>query len=823
MKTPLSWISLYTPLQSLIAKQSMKELAHEYSIHTAEIDGIEEHFLDKVVVGKVLSCEKHPESKKLSIVRVYLGEHGEETILTGAANIVDATYVAVATVGAVLPGDFTIGERMMAGMMSRGMICSDDELWLATERSEGIMNLEEHWDRETLESMLGKSFFDLTLPFVGMNGTVYYFSLRDATFEIDNKFITNRPDLFSVYGNAREWHAIFDIPFTEYSSNQQLATNSQFPITIETDKVLSYHARKMEWVSVRKSPFGMSVMMERSGLTPKMDIVDITNCILTEFGQPMHAFDADKINWGIVIRMAKEGEKLLALNGVEYVLTPDDMVIADHEKPIALAGIIGGMESAVTESSTNIIWESACFDAVNIRLSAQRHGIRTDASTRYEKSLDPLLAEFALPRITDYTNFLWKTGTITSSASYVDISQINHITLDIPYDFINMKAGATIPREEVHDILTRLWFTITTSDTSFTVQVPSWRSSKDISIKEDIAEEVVRIYWYDQIPLTPINANLFINKKNPEKSLKDTTLWFWSRRWWNEVYNYSFTSIALDKGINMVDMDNAVGIKNAFNEDYTHMRRSLANRLLEDIANNTKYSDTLKFFEIGKVYTKDGETGKIATRLLSSQESQPFPEKKMLAGIMTGGDITALRNDLENFLMEILGYVPPLHNNTHTLPFLHPGIAGEYRDGEIIIARFGQIHPLCREAYGVPLDTLYFEVEYETILELHADKEVLFHPISRYQTITRELNFVMSEKIETGPMAHLIDALHPWIANVVVDSIYRDPSKIGAGKKSVNFSFTLTNMDDTISDEDALTVQNSIITKMQEHGLELRQ
>ena len=329
MKIPLSWISLYTPLSPLTQKYAIKELAHEYSIHTAEIDGIEEHFLDKVVVGKVISCEKHPESKKLSIVRVTLGELGEETILTGAANIIDAKYVAVAVVGAVLPGDFVIGERMMAGMMSRGMICSDDELGLATERAEGIMILEEHWNPDVLEAMLGQSFFDLTLPFVGKNGKIYQFPLRDTTFEIDNKFITNRPDLFSVVGNAREFHAVFDIPFTPYEP-KDIKKSSVLDTKIETNRVLSYHLLKMEGIEVSQSPFGMKVMMERAGLAPKMDIVDITNCIMTELGQPMHAFDADKVVGGITVRLAKTGEKILALNGTEYTLTSEDVVIADE-------------------------------------------------------------------------------------------------------------------------------------------------------------------------------------------------------------------------------------------------------------------------------------------------------------------------------------------------------------------------------------------------------------------------------------------------------------------------------------------------------------
>lgn len=823
MKTPLSWISLYTPLTSLLTKHTTKELAHEYSIHTAEIDGIEEHFLDKVVVGKVISCEKHPESKKLSIVRVNLGSLGEETILTGAANIVDTTYVAVAVVGAVLPGDFVIGERMMAGMMSRGMICSDDELGLATERAEGIMNLEEHWNKDVLEKMLGKSFFDLTLPFVGLDGKVYNFPLRDTTFEIDNKFITNRPDLFSVHGNAREWHAVFDIPFTEYTS-KPLEQKGGFPVKIETNKVLSYHAVKMEGVTIDQSPFGTKVMMERAGLAPKMDIVDITNCIMTEFGQPMHAFDADKIVGGIIVRMAKKGEKILALNGTEYELTTEDMVIADYEKPIAIAGVIGGMESAVSETTTNIVWESACFDAVTVRLTAQRHGIRTDASTRYEKSLDPLLPAFVLPRVVEYMNFLGKKVNITATSSYLDEKSVNHITIEVDYAFINMKAGVEIEQKTIQAILKRLGFDFSETKSGLSIIVPSWRASKDISIKEDIAEEVARVYGYDSVPLTPLTANFSISKKNADKSLRNTVLEFFSRRGWNEAYNYSFTSKKLDSALGFDDMSDAVGVRNAFNEDYTHMRRSLANRLFENIAANTKYSENLRFFEIGKVYSKTGKMNAGNASLLQSQKSKPFAEQKMVAGVATGVSLSAFRENLEDFLTDILGYIPPLHQReSGVLPFLHPGVSGEYREGELVIARFGQVHPMSAESYEMPPSTLYFEVDYEVLLELQLDKEIIFHPISKYQTISRELNFVLPETTRTGEIAHMIDATHPWIQNVVVDSIYRDDAKLGKNRKSVNFSFTLSNIEDTISDEDALSVQNTVIAKMKENGFELRQ
>lgn len=296
---------------------------------------------------------------------------------------------------------------------------------------------------------------------------------------------------------------------------------------------------------------------------------------------------------------------MTALNGIEYTLTEEDMVIADDNGPIALAGVIGGMDSAVSETTTNVIWESATFDAVSVRLSAQRHGVRTDASTRYEKSLDPLLASFAVGRIYDYLEFLGKNIETTAIGSYLDAKQVNKPIINVTYDFINTKAGTVIPHEKVNAILTRLGFEFTMNNSELVIVVPSWRASKDISIKEDIAEEVIRVFGYDNIPLQALGANTGISSKNQLKSLKDISLNFWKHQNWNEVYNYSFTNKSLDEYIGYDSMENSVGIQNAFNVEYTHMRRSLSVRLFDNIAKNCNIEDSLKFFEIGKVYTKE--------------------------------------------------------------------------------------------------------------------------------------------------------------------------------------------------------------------------
>ena len=480
------------------------------------------------------------------------------------------------------------------------------------------------------------------------------------------------------------------------------------------------------------------------------------------------------------------------------------------------------MDSAVSLETTNVIWESATFDAVSVRLSAQRHGIRTDASTRYEKSLDPLLASSATARIYDYLAFLDKNIKVTAIGSYLNEEKVNHITFDVSYEFINTKAGIFISPEKIQAILKKLGFELITHNSSLiTLKVPSWRASKDISIKEDIAEEVIRIYGYDNIAVAPLGANSGISTRNTNKQLRDISLDYWKRQKWNEVYNYSFTNTALDAAIGYSDMTDSVAIQNAFNVEYTHMRRSLSVRLFDNIAKNRNIQENLRFYEIGKVYSKEQSHTATVTELLQNIDIKPYGELPRIAGASTADTIESLRRSLESYLIETIGYLPPLHQSNR-LPFLHPGVSGEYREGESVFISFGRVHPATAEAFDIPAETLYWEADVELLLSHFDLKETRVTPISRFQSIPRELSFVMDELVHTGPIALTIESHHPWISGVTVGSIYRDEARLGKDKKSVNFVFSLTSHEHTISDDEALRLQNEIIETMKQKGCEIR-
>ncbi len=455
MKIPLSWISEYTNISPLLGELGATKLAHLYSIHTAEIDAIEEIWAEeKVVIAKVVSTRPHPDSDHLNLVELDCGSLGARKIVCGAENVRTARYVAVALVGAKLGAerDFEIKLSTIRGEASEGMICSEDELGLQEERALGIMVLENYFPESLLDSKLGTPFYDLELSIPGNGNIKYSFPLKDTVFEIDNKFITNRPDLFSCEGNAREFGAIFSLPFTPYTGTFP-EVSGKLSVEIDSAHVLSYDLISIKDIQAGTSPLGIDQMLRKAGLSPKFDLVDITNYIMTELGQPMHAFDADKVVGNIIVRQAREGEILLALDSKEYALTSKDIVIADSEKVLAIAGVIGGMSSAVSETTKNVYFEAACFDPVSIRLTSQRLAIRTDSSMRFEKSLDPTLARRVLPRVLDILKFLGKNTVCSGAFSYLDSTKVRDISITTDLAFVEKKLGLAISKERVSDIL----------------------------------------------------------------------------------------------------------------------------------------------------------------------------------------------------------------------------------------------------------------------------------------------------------------------------------------------------------------------------------
>jgi phenylalanyl-tRNA synthetase beta chain len=435
--------------------------------------------------------------------------------------------------------------------------------------------------------------------------------------------------------------------------------------------VLAYRLVRVENVSAAPSPLAVRVLLARSDINAKYDLVDMTNFVMTELGQPMHAFDADTVEGRVCVRLAKEGESILALDAKEYRLTKEDLVIADEKKVLAVAGVIGGASSAVSDSTKNILIESATFDPVSVRFTAQRIGCRTDASTRFEKSIDPILTDRAMARALEFLTFLKKTPTASAGFAYLNEKCLKTADISFPLSFVERKLGIVIPSEEIVKILTALGFTASVSNGTVNAKAPTWRVTKDVSIKEDVVEEIGRVYGYDRIAEAPFTAPYSISQKNREIAFRNLIADAFVSAGYLEAYTYSFSNEEKDRNVGFLDMSNAIAVVNAVSTEYTHMRRSPAPLLISAASENFKRSNAFSFFEYGKVHVKNGNS---------------FEENRSLAGIsVSGAALTSegsaiqIRDDVTAFLKKACPTAKISVGqgiDSERFPFLHPGKSG---------------------------------------------------------------------------------------------------------------------------------------------------
>ncbi len=812
MKISLNWISSFCDIKDTTINLWPKSLAHKYSIYTAEIEWIEYFWKeDKVVVWKILEAKPHPDSDHLNVVQVDLWNLWKTQIVCWAPNVLSAKYVPVATVWSVLWEWFEIKSTKLRWQESNWMICSADELGFQEERSEGILKLEEIFWEETLEKQIWKPFFEMSVEIPWINSEKFEVKLKDVIFEIDNKFITNRPDLFSISWNAREFWAIFDLDYSFYKSNLSNRNNTLWT-RIESDKVLSYNLYKVSNVQALKSPFAISYMLHKSWINAKFDLVDMTNYIMTELGQPMHTFDSDKIEWNICVRQAKDWEEIEALNGEKYELRSSDIVIADDKKVLAIAWIIWWAYSAISEITKNIYIESACFDPVSVRLTAQRLSIRTDSSTRYEKSLDPLLAEIALSRSEDFLKFLWKDYKIEGSSFYLNKEKVNDIKVDFSREFVEKKIWTQIAEKEFDRILNALWFVFEKNWNDYTAQVPSWRATKDISIKEDIAEEIWRIYWYEKVLEVPVSGEFTIKNKNKLVDLKDKIKDYFNSKWFLESYNYSFSNEIKDEKIWITNHSDSIKIANAFNSEFTILRRNMLPNILDNVAENLKIENNFSFYEVWKIHKKN---------------DNEFLENLCVAWISYNEDFNKIKSSLVWFLETIIPWISftiTQKTNLEDFPYFHPNKSGQFvLENDEKLITFWYINPIVASNFDLDdSKIIYFEINFQILFENYIKSSSKFSEISRFPWIDRELNFVMDEKIAIWDISEQIKWISSLIRNIKILDIYRNNEKIWENKKSVTFSILILDFEKTITDEVALDIQNKIIDELKRSWISLR-
>jgi phenylalanyl-tRNA synthetase beta chain len=571
-----------------------QQLALRLTMSTAEIDGIDylNRHLDTVISARILDVKPHPDADKLTLVEVDTGAN-RLRVVCGAKNHKKGDIVPLAMVGTRFSQDFVISKSKIRGEESEGMLCSKRELGLSDDHS-GIMILRE-------DTKLGVPMSRL------------FPEWRDVRFEIDNKSITHRPDLWSHLGFAREIGAILGRPVQDpvnHSLAETFRNKEELEIHIEnSDACPRYSALMVGNIVIKESPEWLKAMVTSIGMRPINNIVDITNYVMAELGEPMHAFDHSKLKGRkIIVRMAKKGEELTTLDGQKHTLMEEDIVIADESGAIALAGVMGGGNSEIDDSTTTIVLEAASFNPVNIRKTAARYGNRTEAAMRFEKSLSPELTTSALLRCFELIKQCLPEARALTEIVDSYPKKLESVKISISTDMIRKQLGEDISDERIIGILTSLSFDVTVHGTDLTIWVPHYRATKDISIPADIVEEVGRIYGYDNITprapmvpcLPPAHNDLRLFERTVKRILSED-------RGLTEVSGYSFVG---EETLNRLEMnlERELRLRNPLSRDYDRLNRSLVPNIVKNIEFNQRYHESFGIYEMNRVYHKESRT-----------------------------------------------------------------------------------------------------------------------------------------------------------------------------------------------------------------------
>ena len=770
----------------------VKTLAEDMTRVGNEYDSAEKLInATKLVVGEVLECENHPDSDHLHVCKVDVGNE-ILNIVCGAPNVRSGLKVIVALDGAELPGNIKIKKGKIRGQESNGMLCSMAELgleskFLTKEDKEGIHELPK-------EAPVGED----PIKFLNMDDEV-----------VDFELTANRGDLLSILGMAYELGAIYDKPVKEIdlSHNEQGEDlNKTFKLKINTDNCNLFLAKKIEGVKIKESPNFIKNRLIASGIRPINNVVDISNYVMLELGQPLHFYDADKLNGLIEVRMAKEGEKLTTLDNIQRILTTNDIVISDGKQPIGLAGVMGGLDTEVTEKTKNVIIESAIFDNVKIRLTSNKI-LRSEASNRFEKGLDPnrtyMAAERAAKLLEEYAGGKVVTGTVI-----YDKTDVKPKTIEITFNNITDVLGMKIPNEAILDVFRRLGFTYEEKDNKIYVTVPTRRL--DISIKEDLIEEVGRIYGLDNIegklPTVPMKKGSVdltirqIRNKMISLGLNETLSYVLVR----EDEAGKFTTDSFEK-VNLLD---------PITEERSTLRYSVLPSLLKIYEyNKARNEKDVAIFEIGKGFYKKEEYG----------------EDTKLAVLMSGKYYLGINNkkDVDFYVIkgiaeEILDYLGYYGRYSFIQPKaipqeMHPWQTAEISVNNDTIGIIGKLHP------AVEKDAVYvLEINLDRLLAKKTGK-MKFKEISKYPKIQKDLAILVDKTIISDEIVKVIKkAGGQLLNNIEIFDVY-EGKNIPKEKRSIAYSLSFGKQDRTLTDEEVNSIMEKIIEKLQSNiGAELR-
>lgn len=756
--------------------------------------------LSGLKVGYVKSKEKHKDAEKLNVCKVDVGEENDLQIVCGASNVEVGQYVIVATVGASLPG-IKIKKAKLRGVESEGMICSLKELGLSQSvipknSQEGIYVFSE-------EQKIGEEVVKLL-------------NLDDSI--IDISITPNRADALSIRGLVYETSALYKLPVnfkTELLKYDY--ENTSLKVTVESENCKNYFGQIVRDVEVKDSPLWLQTKLINSGIRPINNIVDITNYVLLEYGQPMHAFDRELLGENILIRQAKENEEIITLDGEIRKLFSTDLVITDGKNPVALAGVMGGKNTEVSNETKNIVLESAYFNPVSVRKTSASHGLRSDSSSRFEKGIDPNLQLLALERAVELIKELCPNAKVEKYVGQYEETVEKEIY--ITSEYINKTLGLTLTTNEIVEILTSLDFKVDELENNIKVTIPTRRP--DITIKQDIAEEIVRIYGYDKVPSTlPQFSKSTKGGLTYKQKLIRQLRKLYLNVGFSDTINYSLVSKVEAEQFTL-NKNHIVELLMPMSENHSTLRQSLIPGLLKTVSyNQARQQKNLKLIEIGRIFFGSGD-----------ENIQP-KEELYISGVLTGKEhITKWAKEEKNIdFYSTKGYLELLFNKLGIedeisyekllLENMHPGRCAKIIYNSEIIGFIGEIHPMYARTLDIS-ETYVFEINLDKVLTNKKVKPI-YEEVSKYPKVTRDIAMLIDKNDEYKNIEKIIDNVN----NKLVDNIELFDIYEGIGlpedKKSIAITITYSDKEKTLITEEINNAHEKIEKALVEYGATIR-
>lgn len=804
MNTSLSWIKMYVPDLDVTAQ----EYTDAMTLSGTKVEGFEalDADLEDIVIGQITKIEKHPDADKLIVCQVNLGEESVQ-IVTGAPNVKEGDKVPVVKDGGrvagghdgkLTPGGIKIKKGKLRGIESCGMMCSIEELGSTREMYPEAPELGIYIFPE--DAVVGES-------------AIKALGLDDVVFEYE--ITSNRVDCYGVLGIAREAAATFNKKFcppkVEVKGNGENASD-YIKVTVEdTDLCPRYCARVVKNVKIGPSPKWMQRCLAANGIRPINNLVDITNYVMEEYGQPMHAYDLDTIEGReIVVRRASHDEKFVTLDGQERTMDESVLMICDGKKPVGIAGIMGGENSMITENVQTVLFEAACFNGTNIRLSSKKIGLRTDASGKFEKGLDPNNAQAAIDRACQLMEEL---GAGEVVGGMVDVCSETRQPSRVPFEpeRINALLGTSLTKEEMLGYLARV--ELTYDEASNEIVAPTFR--QDINCMADVAEEVARFYGYDKIPTTLPTGEATTGKLPFKLRVEQIARDIAEYCGFSEGMTYSFESPKVFDKLRFAPdsvLRQAITISNPLGEDYSIMRTTTLNGMLTSLATNyNRRNKGVRLYELGNVY------------LPKALPLTELPEERMhfTLGMYGGGDFFDMKGVCEEFFEKVGMKQRVTYDPNSEKPYLHPGRQSNMVYEGKVVGYLGEVHPLVADAYGIGEKAYIAVIDILTVLEF-AGFNHKFTGIAKYPAVTRDLSMVVPKAVLAGQ----IEAIFEQRGGKILESyelfdIY-EGAQIKPGYKSMAYSLVFRHHDKTLEESEISAVMKKILNGLTGLGIELR-